>query len=192
MRRLVVAVSGTPGTGKSIFSRTLARRLGAQLVDLNALIKKKKIYRLDADGTKIANLRRMREEFARIMKTSRGSIIVEGLLAHFLQKNYLTHVVVLRTRPKVLERRLQKRKYSGRKLRENVEAEALDLILWEAVHAHGIDKVYEIDTTRRKAPAAVKLFLDALDNKVSLRPGKVSWLEEYFKTGDIDPVRSSQ
>ncbi len=180
MARMVIAVSGTPGTGKSIFARALAKKLGAQVIDLNALIKKKRIYRLDVDGTKIANLPKMRKEFVRTIRASRGPVVVEGLLAHLLPKRYLTHVVVLRIRPKILERRLRARKYSKAKIRDNIESEALSIILWEAVQAHGMGKVYEINMTKLKPDAAVKLFLDALDGKVSLRPGKLDWLAEVF------------
>lgn len=176
----MIAVSGTPGTGKSVFARALAKKLGASVIELNALITKKKIYKLDADGTKIANLPKMREEFARSIKDSSGPVVVEGLLAHLLQKKLLTHVVVLRTSPNVLERRLSARGYSKAKTRENVEAEALDIILWEAVDAHSTDKVYEIDTTKLKPDAAVNLFLKAFEGKISLRPGKISWLAEVF------------
>lgn len=178
--RTVIAVSGIPGTGKSTFARTLAKKLGARVVDLNALIRRKKFYERDVDGTLIADLPKVRKEFARIAKGSRGPIVVEGLLAHLMPTRQLTHVVVLRARPKVLERRLRARKYSAAKLRDNVEAEALSIILWEAVQAHGMDKVYEIDATKMRTSSAVKLFLDALAGKVSLRPGRVDWLEEFY------------
>jgi adenylate kinase len=177
---MVIAVSGTPGTGKSVFARAIARKLGAQVIDLNALIKEKKIYKLDTDGTRIANLPKMRKEFVRAIRGSRGPIVVEGLLAHLLPKKYLTHIIILRTRPKVLERRLRTRRYSKAKTRDNVEAEALDIILLEAVQVHGVSRVYEIDTTKLKPGAAVRLFLDALAGKISLGPGKVNWLEEVF------------
>lgn len=180
MARMVIAVSGTPGTGKSVFARAIARKLGVQVIDLNALIKEKKIYKLDTDGTRIANLPKMRKEFVRAIRDSRGPIVVEGLLAHLLPKKYLTHIIILRTRPKVLERRLRTRKYSKAKTRDNVEAEALDIILLEAVQVHGVSRVYEIDATKLKPGAAVRLFLDALAGKISLGPGKVNWLEEVF------------
>jgi adenylate kinase len=180
MPRLVIAVSGTPGTGKSVFARALAGKLDARLVDLNALIRRKKLFRLDADGTRVANLRRMRAEFSRILRSSSDPIVVEGLLAHLLPTKHLTHVVVLRTRPKVLEERLRARKYSGAKLRDNLEAEALSIILWEAVQEHGEAKVYEIDTTGIKVMTAVEMFLKALSGKKSLRPGKIDWLEEFY------------
>lgn len=180
MGRLIIAVSGTPGTGKSVFAKVLAKKLNAELIDLNNLITEKKIYRLDKSGVKVANLQKMNKEFTQIVKTSKNSIVVEGLLAHLLPKKLITHVVILRTRPKILEKRLRARNYSDSKIRENVEAEALDIILWEAVNVHGVDKVFEIDTTKVKPEAAVSLFLEALEGKISLRPGKISWLEEVF------------
>lgn len=179
---MVIAVSGTPGTGKSIFSKILAKKLNARLVDLRALVEKKKIYELAADGTKVVDVPKLRKEFIRGIRSIRGPIIVEGLLAHLLPRKFITHVVILRTRPAVLEQRLRARKYSKKKVQENVDAEALDIILWEAVEAHGVEKVQEIDTTNLSPAKTVALFLRALDGKVSSRPGKVDWLEEHFKS----------
>ncbi|MFH1820925.1 MAG: adenylate kinase family protein [Methanobacteriota archaeon] len=181
MVRLVVAVSGTPGTGKSVFSKILAKKLDAKLVNLKDLIEERKIYTLDKDGTKVVDVPKLCREFARQIRAFRGPVVVEGLLAHLLPKRHVTHVVVLRARPQVLERRLRARKYSEKKVRENLDAEALDIILWEAVETHGVDKVHEVDTTNLKAPKAVELFLRALEGKVPLRPGNIDWLEEHFK-----------
>jgi adenylate kinase len=180
MARLAIAVSGTPGTGKTVFAHSLARKLDARLVDLDALIKRKKLFKLDVDGVRIADLRGMGIEFGKVIKNSNSSIVAEGLLSHLLPTKFLTHVIVLRTRPKVLEKRLRARKYSNAKLRDNLEAEALSIILWEAVQEHGAAKVCEIDTTGIKVGTAVGMFLKALDGKMSLRPGKIDWLEEFY------------
>lgn len=176
MKRLVVAVTGTPGTGKSRFSSELSRRLGARLVRLNELVEEKGAYLLDEGGEKVVKMREMVEAFREILREEEGPVVVEGHLSHLLPTRCLSHVVVLRTRPRVLERRLRRRGYPQEKVRDNVEAEALDLILWEAVRRHG-KKVYEIDTTRRRNP--VLLFLKALRGEEELRPGRVRWLREY-------------
>lgn len=181
MAKLIIAITGTPGTGKSSIARALAKKLDARLIDLNALIIRRKLFRLDAEGTRVANMRAVRAAFARIARESTGHIVVEGHLSHLLPPEHLTHVVTLRTEPSVLEKRLRRRGYRARKLRDNVEAEALGIILWEAVHAHTIDKVYEIDTTKIKTSTAVRRLLKAFKGEESLRPGKIDWLEKYFK-----------
>jgi len=178
-RRLIIAVSGTPGTGKSLFAAELAKKIGAELVDLNTLIKESGIYEVDENGVRVVDPEDLRREFSRVSKEVCGDLVVEGLLAHLLPTDEVTHVVVLRTAIEELERRLLARGYPERKLRENLEAEALGIILCEAVQEHGEDKVHEIDTTSLDPPEAVKLFLSALRGEVSLRPGKIDWLEEY-------------
>jgi len=180
LKRMIISVTGTPGTGKTTFSRELAKRLGAHLLDLNRFVTSLGIYELDAEGTKVVDLRKMKSEFRKFVRKTRRNLVVDGLLSHFLPSTLITHVIVLRTHPRVLEKRLRKRGFKGKKLEDNLESEALDIVLWEAVNIHGEDKVYEIDTTRKSLKKSVSDFLMALKGKKDLRPGKISWLEEYF------------
>jgi adenylate kinase len=85
----------------------------------------------------------------------------------------------LRCSPKVLSRRLAGRGYSERKLRDNIETEAIDLVLMEAMAA--CPRTYEINATRKKAPRVAKdieriISGDAKDFK----PGQVDWSEEVL------------
>lgn len=180
LRRMIIAVTGTPGTGKTTFSRELAKRLGAHLLDLNQFVFSLGIYKLDEEGTKVVNIRKMKSEFRKFAEKTEGNLVVDGLLSHFLPPQLVTHVVVLRTHPRVLARRLRKRGFKGKKLRDNLESEALDIVLWEAVNIHGRSKVYEIDTTGKSVKRSIEDFLMALAGKKNLQPGKISWLEEYF------------
>ena len=72
--------------------------------------------------------------------------LVESHLAHHFPAD---RVVVLRCHPDDLEARLTERGETAEKASENAEAEALDVVLSEAVANHGQDSVYEIDTTDR-------------------------------------------
>ena len=180
VRVRIIAVSGTPGTGKTEFAKKLAERIDAKLIDLNALIERRNIYELNGEGTRVVDPEVLGREFLRAIKGIPGPLVVEGLLAHLLPRGRISHVVVLRTRPKILEKRLRGRGYSGKKLRDNLEAEALDIILWEAVHVHGKNRVYEVDTTGLTSEEAVNLFQDALEGKISLRPGKIDWLKDFY------------
>jgi len=129
-----VAVTGTPGTGKT----TAVERADTPLsvVHLNEVIRER--------------------GFDRGTDDDRGSLVadldaVESHLAHHVDAD---RVVVLRCHPDELERRLRERGEAESKARENAEAEMYDVVLSEAVETHGLDRVYEVDTTDRE-PSAV-------------------------------------
>ena len=180
MRGAVIAISGTPGTGKSAVAEVLAKKLGASLIRLNDLVEKTGIYEVDADGTKAVRVEDLRRAFRREIAGISGPVVVEGHMSHLLPKGALTHVVVLRTHPRVIMRRLKARGYNEKKITENAEAEALDIILWEAVKEHGIERVFEIDTTGRKPEECADLLVKAIRGRLRLRPGRIRWLEEFL------------
>jgi adenylate kinase len=133
-----VAVTGTPGTGKT----TATTLLDAEVIHLTDLIREAGLWsERDADrGSLVADLDAVREAIGD------WSGVAESHLAHHLDAD---RVVVLRCRPDVLERRLRERDADEAKAAENAESEALDVILSEAVEGNGLDAVYEIDTTDR-------------------------------------------
>jgi len=69
------------------------------------------------------------------------NIIIEGLLSHFMPA---THIIVLRTSPGVLKKRLELRGYSKAKVKENLDAEFLGVCLEESLWCKNI---LELDTT---------------------------------------------
>ncbi|KXB02771.1 hypothetical protein AKJ43_00615 [candidate division MSBL1 archaeon SCGC-AAA261D19] len=176
----VIAVSGTPGTGKSDFAQYLVKELGAKLISLDEIIEESGAYELDPDGTRVVDPEDLCEDIKRVIAREDRPVLIDGLLSHLLPTEMISQVVVLRTNPEVLEKRLRKRGYSEKKLQDNLEAEALGIILWEAVYKHGIDKVYEIDTTQKTTSDAVNVLKKALEGEKSLKPGEIDWLEEFF------------
>lgn len=176
----IIAVTGTPGTGKSTFSEKLSEEFGYTLVDLNEFVKQEEIFELDTDGTKLVDSEDMQGSFEKILKNNDNGLVVDGLLSHLLSPEQVTHVVVLRTNPQILRERLSERDYSKEKLEENIESEALGVITSESVDKHGVNKVYEIDTTEKNPEQTVQDFKKALNEEKILKPGSVDWLEEYF------------
>lgn len=129
-----IALTGTPGTGKSSCAKLLAER-GHSVASLNDVIKRKKLGKKDRDGCHVVDPKKL------------GGLrldanIIEGHLSHFLPVDI---VIVLRCDPRVLEKRLKRKKYKIKKVRENMEAEALDAIVIEALQEG--KQPYEIDTT---------------------------------------------
>jgi adenylate kinase len=156
-----VAVTGTPGTGKTTATELVETDLG--VVHLNDVIESGG-FDTGTDperGSVVADM-----DGLSAWLDDRDDVLVESHLAHHFPAD---RVVVLRCHPAALTERLEARGESeaeppralARKARENAEAEALDVVLAEAVDRHGPDSVYEIDTTDRD-PAAVAREIEAV------------------------------
>ena len=134
-----VAVTGTPGTGKTTATERLTTDL--DVIHLNEVIREEGL----ATGTDeqrdtlVADLEALRDWLA-----GRDDVVIESHLAHHVPAD---RVVVLRCHPETIEQRLLDRGEPPETAVENAESEALDVILTEAVAEHGTDAVYEIETT---------------------------------------------
>ena len=181
-----VAVTGTPGTGKT----TAVERVDVDLevVHLNDLIREEGLDEGEDPerGSLIADLEAVRERLA-----GREDLLVESHLAHHLEAD---RVVVLRCHPRQLRERLLERgeddakarentgsaeppRALARKASENAEAEALDVVLSEAVEAHGLQRVYEVDTTDRDPSAVAREIERVVAGDRDPAAGEVDFLE---------------
>jgi len=137
-----IAVTGTPGTGKTTATERLETDL--DVIHLNDVIKSEG-FSTDRDeerGSLVADMDALAEWLA-----DRDEALVESHLAHNFDAD---RVVVLRAHPDTVVERLRERGDSDSKAYENAESEALDVVLSEAVQRHGREDVYEIDTTDRE------------------------------------------
>jgi adenylate kinase len=167
-----IALTGTPGTGKS----TAASRLPYRVIDLNALVKGGLNLGTDPErGCLVADMEALEE---RLAEMDSGYItVLEGHFSH----HFADEAIVLRLAPAELRKRLEARGYPERKVRENLEAEALDVILVESLEL--CSRVSEIDTTGRSVDDVVNLIIKAIRREVDLPPGRVDWLEDLFDPG---------
>lgn len=179
---MIIALTGTPGTGKTSISRYLEKKY--RIIDVNKLITEEGLHtgKDEVRGSYIADMDAVSKRIEEMIKSETGTVIIEGHLSHHLE--CMDAVIVLRTRPSVLAKRLEGRGYYPEKVRENIEAEALDVILTEAVEMHS--KVYEFQTTNTmpyKASVEIKYIIEMIEAGISLRgyqPGRFDWSEEVF------------
>ena len=164
-----VAVTGTPGTGKT----TATERLDTDLdvLHLNDVIKEEGFSTgVDEDrGSLVADLDRLSEWL-----DGRDDVLFESHLAHHFDAD---RVIVLRAHPETIVERLRERGDDDSKAYENAESEALDVILGEAVEAHGTESVYEIETTDRDPDEVASEIRAVVDGERETSAGTVSYID---------------
>lgn len=134
----VIIITGTPGTGKTRFAKKLAKKEKAVHIDVNELIKKEKLYKkynksLRTREVDINKLNKRLIKLIKEFKKKKQRIIIDSHLSHYLPKKYVDLCIVKRCDLKTLKKRLEKRKYPKKKIRENIESEILDICLLEAI-----------------------------------------------------------
>ncbi len=165
-----LALTGTPGTGKSTIADLVDA--GFKVVHVNDLIRDGHNTGLDEErGCLIADLPKL----SRYVLGLEGDYILEGHVAHLLPADA---VIVLRASPGALRKRLHGRGWGEAKIRENVDAEALDLILVEALETD--KKVYEIDTTNMTPMQVRDAVREIIEGTDKYGPGSVDFSEEAF------------
>jgi len=170
----IISITGTPGTGKTAIAGKL-RDMGEYVIDLHQFIddnglkerfdKKRDTYNVDADKLNASLKASVKND---------GHVFLDGHLSHFLDCDT---IIVIRCSPSVLYERLRKRNYAPQKILENVQAEALDVILCESTghDAH----VFEIDNTScTPEQAAMTVKRIAGGDTKGYEPGTVDWSEE--------------
>jgi len=120
-----IVVSGTPGTGKSKFSKKLAKVLKFKYLDIKKFSKENKIYDKIEKNCLVIDEKKLVKE----LKKLKGNYVIDGHLSHYLKADYC---VVCKCNLKVLKKRLEKRKYSKKKVKDNLEAEIFDVCFIDA------------------------------------------------------------
>lgn len=170
-----LALTGTPGTGKTSVGDIL-RAKGLDVVEVSEIAKMaglltEKDDERDSFEVDVDALRELVEngDFS-------DSTIFIGHLSHFLN---VGRIVVLRCRPSILMERLRARGYSEAKVKENAEAEALDVILMDCLD-EGKD-VYEVDTSNLSPEEVEKAVVEIIRGKTDkYHPGNIDWSEEVL------------
>lgn len=177
-----VALTGTPGTGKS----TVAERLGGavRVVEVAELARR--------HGSARGRGRAVEVDMAHLSRRLRrpgaldGVDLIVGHLAHLLP---VREAIVLRCHPlRLVERLRGAHRGSASDRHENFVCEATDVVLWEAIGTRRT--VFEIDTTARDPDAVARRVRRRLRAGGPSRVGTVDWLADPRVTAHLlGPVR---
>ncbi len=163
----VIAISGTPGTGKTTLARRLSKKTGYRYIGINRIInkyniskeydKKRKCKILDVKKLNKALIKEINQH----KKTKKiNGVIIDSHLSHHLPKNQVDLCIITKCELKVLKNRLKKKGYGKEKIRENIDCEIFDICFNEAKENN--HNICVVDTT--KIP---KGFFGVLKSKIS-------------------------
>ncbi len=170
-----IALTGTPGTGKTSVGDVLRAR-GWDAVEVSAIAREAGLLREvdERRGSYEIDVDELQE--AVDSRYHSNEIVLVGHLAHLVSNDLC---IVLRCRPKLLRSRLAERGWPKAKVDENVEAEVLDAILVEALEQDGA--VFEIDTSDMGPSEVADAVQDIVAGKTEkYRPGHIDWSSEVL------------
>ncbi|MGA2972729.1 MAG: AAA family ATPase [Candidatus Bathyarchaeia archaeon] len=181
--RRAIIVTGTPGTGKTTFSKKLAKEIDADHIPLTQFVSEYKLYTgFDRERkSRIVNLARVQVSLNRLLSRTRRPIIVDTHIPEgIIPKNLVKLVFVLRCHPRILETRLSRKKWKPSKVRENVLAEMLDSCLTDAVKWYGWPRVIQLDTSHASVTKCAATAKRILRHRAR-RKVKIDWITTLDK-----------
>ncbi len=180
---MLIALTGTPGTGKTSVSKILIEN-GVKVIDINNLaISKNFVSGRDSKRkSTIIDTVKLNDYINKNFNVNE-TIIFESHLSHLLK--CINNIIILRCHPKELQKRLEKKMWKKEKIKENIEAEILDIVLCESAEIHDPHKLFEIDTTGKSPKELSEKILELIDKKFNdvknYKIGSVDWSEEILK-----------
>jgi adenylate kinase len=184
-----IIVTGTPGVGKTAFSRKLAREIGAYYLSFNEYISDKHLYRrFDRKrGTKVVDVQRARRSLRSYLKKAHGLVVIDTNIPDVVDmKQTVKRVFVLRCHPLLLEKRLRRKGWRDTKVHENALAELLDSCTTDSLQYYGQQKVTQIDTSHTDLQQSIFKAKKVLTSKLQKRRPVMDWLRTLDKEGSLD------
>jgi len=163
-----IALTGTPGTGKTAAAKKL-HEMGYQVLHIHDLVDG---FTIGYDEKRESNIIDEDAMARYVQELDAPRLIIEGHVSHLLGCDA---IIVLRCHPEELRKRLACKRWKEEKIQENVEAEALDIILERALERH--ERVWEIDTTGKTDVEVAEEIAEIIETIPPPHYGEIDWSE---------------
>ena len=175
-----IVITGNPGVGKHTIAKKLAKKLDFPILDLNQIAIESKIFQKH-DSILEVNVGKLEKIMKKLVQ--KNSIVVGHLAPYVLSKSQINSVIILRKNPYKLIPIYKKRKYSQKKINENVGSEILGIIEYDSITRFGMQKTFQINATNKSPKQIINKI--GLIVKRKLKGDKVDWLELVANKGDL-------
>ncbi len=184
-----ILISGTPGTGKSTLARGLAQCINYKFIDVGEVAIAEHIYLKNDQvrNTKVIDEPKLAKRIDKEIIAEKGKVVASSHYAEIISPKLVEKVIVLRTHPDELRRRLIQRGWKTEKTKENLEAEILGVCSSNSLKRYGREKVFEINTTKISPEETLSIALQIIESKSENRiVGSIDWLDDLEKENKLD------
>jgi adenylate kinase len=176
-----LGLTGTPGTGKKSIAPLLAARLKIPSVSLNEYASELGLGERK-NGALLVDTEELRTSI--LKHQPRPSLVYGHLLPEVLRADEVERVFVLRCDPRVLKRRLFSRGYNEAKVRQNLEAELIGVVMYACISAYSDESVFGFDTTRTSAEQAARTLARRFI-RPNLHESEIDWVPSYASAAKL-------
>jgi adenylate kinase len=130
---MAIIVTGTPATGKTTLAKRLAREKGYEYLDLNEFSRTAGAIegRDEQRDTDVVDEQKVIKAIVNAIKKN-PRVVIDGHFSQEIPAEYVEACYVTKTKLPELKRRLEARRYSEQKVRENLDSEIFDTCRIEA------------------------------------------------------------
>jgi len=173
-------ITGSPGVGKHTVTKKIAEMMKYKILDVNKIALDSGFFE-DANETKDVDVKKL----GRFIKSkiTKRTLIVGHLAPYVVSKNQIKTVIVLRKNPYQLLKVYKKRKYSKKKIFDNIGSEILGTIAFDSIKKFGKNKTFHIDTSSKSTQTTIKKIQTAFNGK--FENDKIDWLYLVSKRNDL-------
>ena len=174
-----IVITGNPGVGKHTITQLISDKMKLPIIDINKIAKDSELFEKndDTNDVDVEMLEKILES-----KISENNIIVGHLAPYVLRKNQVKIVIVLRRSPYDLISVYEDRKYSDKKIRDNVGSEILGIIANDAMNKFQ-EKTFQINVSGKTIEEMLEKIMSVIMNKKGNE--EVDWLDLVRKNNDL-------
>ena len=173
-------ITGNPGVGKHTIANEISKKMGLTVLDINKIAKESGLF----EKTEETNDVDVEELKTIIEKEVRKPVLIVGHLAPYVvNPDEVKKIIVFRKNPYELIPIYEKRKYSLKKIKDNIGSETLGVILYDALEKFGGEKTMQLNVTFKTIEEITSKVQSIINGDVFTE--EIDWLTEVAEKNDL-------